>query len=142
MTKDDINGVKVWFWPRSCNSIPPEVLQPPQFDQICTDNWGTPDASFPVDQCGYDAHFGDGHITVFDITFCVSPQFPLEAPNANPHDRATGQAPLSTRQIVAKVAVLASSVSHEYLFSLCVMRVIILQSWITVPMLSPRLIGR
>ncbi|KAK0188743.1 glycoside hydrolase family 16 protein [Armillaria mellea] len=70
MTKDDINGVKVWFWPRSCDSIPSEVLQPPQFDQICTDNWGTPDASFPVDQCGYDAHFSDGHITVFDITFC------------------------------------------------------------------------
>ncbi|KAK0434567.1 glycoside hydrolase family 16 protein [Armillaria borealis] len=70
MTKDDINGVKVWFWPRSCSSIPSEVLQPPQFDQICTDNWGTPDASFPVDQCGYDAHFGNGHITVFDITFC------------------------------------------------------------------------
>lgn len=70
MTKDDINGVKVWFWPRNFDSIPPEVLQPPQSDQICTDNWGTPDASFPADQCGYDAHFGGGHIIVFDITFC------------------------------------------------------------------------
>ncbi|KAK0457727.1 glycoside hydrolase family 16 protein [Desarmillaria tabescens] len=70
MSKDDINGVRVWFWPRNSSSIPAEVIQPSNFVQIRTDNWGSPDASFPVDRCGYDAHFLGEHITVFDITFC------------------------------------------------------------------------
>ncbi|KAG7444339.1 uncharacterized protein BT62DRAFT_981620 [Guyanagaster necrorhizus] len=70
MSKDNINSVQVWFWPRNSSIVSQEVCQVPNSVPVCTESWGNPDASFPVDRYGYDSHFSGGHIIVFDITFC------------------------------------------------------------------------
>lgn len=64
-------GIQVWFWPRDSWRVPLQVRYPFIFEHIGfgTDNWGEPDASFPVKECDYSTHF-DSHKIVFDLTFC------------------------------------------------------------------------
>ncbi|KAI0308543.1 concanavalin A-like lectin/glucanase domain-containing protein, partial [Amylostereum chailletii] len=68
MSKTRDTGIQVWFWPRNSPHVPPEVRWGAEII-VPGVTWGTPAASFPLDQCKYDDHF-DAHQIVFDLTFC------------------------------------------------------------------------
>lgn len=60
------NGVRMWYFPNNApNSIPSDLAS--GSSTVSPDNWGTPNAHFPVAYCYND--FGP-HKIIFDITLC------------------------------------------------------------------------
>ncbi|KZV65238.1 glycoside hydrolase family 16 protein [Peniophora sp. CONT] len=66
MERDD-SGIKVWFWSRSDDKVPDEVVN--GADNIDTSTWGQPHANFPSTDCNINQHFGE-HNIVINLTFC------------------------------------------------------------------------
>lgn len=58
--------IKVWFFPRNSN-IPSDMKS--GASSINTDNWGTPTALFPNNQCDIGSHF-DANNIIINLTFC------------------------------------------------------------------------
>lgn len=78
MSKSASKGVQVWFWARDDAGVPPEIKKVSKGNggerkkEVKPEAWwGTPAATFPVDECDWKKHF-DAHQVVFDLTFCVS----------------------------------------------------------------------
>ncbi|EIM82836.1 uncharacterized protein STEHIDRAFT_102256 [Stereum hirsutum FP-91666 SS1] len=87
MSKSASKGVQVWFWARDDAGVPPEIkngggTKPNEGSggegggggerkkEVKPEAWwGTPAATFPVDECDWKKHF-DAHQVVFDLTFC------------------------------------------------------------------------
>jgi len=69
MEKSRSRGVRVWFWSRTENRVPPTVKE--DFGIVYPDSFGRPEAHFPTTSCDYDSHFDD-HQLIFDTTLCVS----------------------------------------------------------------------
>jgi len=59
--------IKVWSWSRSAGGIPSDVVN--GAGSINTDNWGTPTAFFPNNNCNIPDHFGP-HNIIINLTFC------------------------------------------------------------------------
>ncbi|PPR03985.1 hypothetical protein CVT24_008304 [Panaeolus cyanescens] len=59
--------IKVWFWSRAADNIPDDVRN--GYDEVNTDNWGTPRAYFPGSSCPMSSKFGP-HNIVINLTFC------------------------------------------------------------------------
>jgi hypothetical protein len=58
--------IKVWFWPRNSN-VPSDVSA--GGSSVNTNNWGTPSAYFPNNQCNIPNYFGS-HNIIINLTFC------------------------------------------------------------------------
>ncbi|PBK67425.1 2 beta-glucanase [Armillaria solidipes] len=59
--------IKIWFWARNNNSIPPDIQV--ENANINTDAWGTPFAYFPNTSCSISDMFG-AHNIIINLTFC------------------------------------------------------------------------
>ncbi|KAF8814678.1 endo-1,3(4)-beta-glucanase [Phlegmacium glaucopus] len=59
--------IKVWFWPRTANNVPEDVLH--GAGTVETASWGTPRAFFPSTNCPISSKFGP-HNIVINLTFC------------------------------------------------------------------------
>ncbi|TFY60536.1 hypothetical protein EVJ58_g5085 [Rhodofomes roseus] len=59
--------IRVWFWARNQDGIPSDISG--GASSIDTDDWGTPIADFPDDDCAINEVFGNNNIIV-DLTFC------------------------------------------------------------------------
>ncbi|KZV67886.1 glycoside hydrolase family 16 protein [Peniophora sp. CONT] len=69
MSKSRAGGINVWFWSRDSASVPVEVKYGGDV-AVPSVSWGTPAATFPLnDNCPYNSHF-DAHRMVFDLTLC------------------------------------------------------------------------
>ncbi len=71
MSNTQSSGIQIWYWPRHCQSIPPEILWGNSLTP--KSSWGTPAANFPMisGYCDYTEYFNAQQI-IFDLTFCVS----------------------------------------------------------------------
>ena len=70
MQKTASQGISVWFWSRQNTTVPDEVKCGSDSLSPSIDNWGLPDAQFPLTDCDYESHF-NAHAIIFDLTFCV-----------------------------------------------------------------------
>lgn len=71
MEKSANEGINIWFWSRKDTTVPDEVRKGSDSLSPSIDEWGLPDAQFPVASCDYGSHF-DAHAIIFDLTLCVS----------------------------------------------------------------------
>lgn len=71
MSNTRASGIQIWFWSRSSQSIPHEILSGEPLTP--NDGWGTPAANFTMvlGYCEYSEYFNAQQI-IFDLTFCVS----------------------------------------------------------------------
>jgi len=59
--------IRVWFWARNQDGIPSDITG--GVSSVNTDDWGTPIAYFPDDDCDINKVFGNNNI-IIDLTFC------------------------------------------------------------------------
>ncbi|KAF8499608.1 concanavalin A-like lectin/glucanase domain-containing protein [Russula emetica] len=69
MSNTQASGIQIWYWERSSQSIPPEIILGNSLNP--NDGWGTPAANFSMvpGYCDYSEYFNAQQI-IFDLTFC------------------------------------------------------------------------
>jgi len=60
-------SINVWFWSRSCLSVPLEIKQGSR--TVSPLNWGLPTANFPNTYCNFSSHFSEQNI-IINLTLC------------------------------------------------------------------------
>ena len=152
MSKTRNYGIQVWFWPRNCSYIPPEITLGESWagePLVPNPTWGPPAADFPMEPgyCNYDQFF-NAHEMVFDLTFCVRDCFYLPSDFSRARlrcfllHRVIGLAMLGPHRAVVSIPARTVSIRRHALVDCRTDQHPFLQLSIITPPLLTRPIGR
>ena len=113
ITRNDQDGISMFFWERNDPSVPDAVAN--GASSLTPDSsWGEPQGYFPTTQCDFSSHFA-AHNIIFDLSFCVRRGFlNMRIMLTNNHCRDRGVDQLSRASaVVIKIATVVSVIPTQ-----------------------------